>query len=108
MVEEAGWIDDILTDEDPNDQETRLELERAVRQIKTQGIRCKEITHKLLSFARKTDPKIHEVDLNETVNDRHQPFETKKQIRQRANPGGTGGPTCPRWSPPPPNFNRCF
>ena len=69
MVEEAGWIDDLLSDEDPNEQETRLELERAVRQIRTQGIRCKEITHKLLSFARKTDPKIHEVDLNETVND---------------------------------------
>jgi two-component system NtrC family sensor kinase len=69
MVEEAGWIDDLLTDEDPNEQETRMEMERAVRQIKTQGVRCKEITHKLLSFARKTDPKIHEVDLNETVND---------------------------------------
>ena len=40
---------------------------RAVTQIRTQGDRCKEITYKLLSFARKTDPTIREVELNEVV-----------------------------------------
>jgi len=69
MVEEAGWVEDLLEDEDPTNEENLAELRRAAIQIKTQGRRCKEITHKLLSFARKTDPAVHEVNLNELVAD---------------------------------------
>jgi two-component system NtrC family sensor kinase len=36
-------------------------------QIRVQGERCKEITHKLLSFARRTDPRVREVQLNDLV-----------------------------------------
>jgi len=67
MVEEAGWIEDLLADGTPATQETRSEIERAVGQIQTQGDRCKDITYKLLSFARKTDPTVREVDINATV-----------------------------------------
>ncbi len=64
MVEEAGWIQDILGDEDPTSDENIAEITRAAGQIRTQGGRCKEITHKLLSFARKTDSNVREVQLN--------------------------------------------
>jgi two-component system NtrC family sensor kinase len=65
MVEEAGWIEDLLQEEEFRGGENLQEFERAVKQIQTQGKRCKEITHKLLSFARKTDPKVKEVRLND-------------------------------------------
>jgi len=67
MVQEAGWIDDLLNDEDPTSEENLEEINRAVSQIRTQGDRCKEITYKLLSFARKTDPSVREVVLNDIV-----------------------------------------
>ncbi len=67
MVEEAGWIEDLLEDGEFGSSANLDEFRRAVRQIQTQGRRCKEITHKLLSFARKTDPKVKEVNLNELV-----------------------------------------
>ncbi|MBW2459779.1 MAG: two-component sensor histidine kinase [Deltaproteobacteria bacterium] len=67
MVEEAGWIEDLLADDEPASAENLKEFQRAVGQIKTQGGRCKEITHKLLSFARKTDPAVKEVHLNELI-----------------------------------------
>ena len=67
MVEEAGWIEDLLEEEDFKEGENLGEFERALIQIRTQGQRCKEITHKLLSFARKTDPRVHEVQLNALV-----------------------------------------
>ena len=67
MVEEAGWIEDLLEDEELGSSANLEEFRRAVRQIQTQGRRCKEITHKLLSFARKTDPKVKEVNLNEVI-----------------------------------------
>jgi two-component system NtrC family sensor kinase len=69
MVQEAGWIDDLLGEGDPCTGENLEEIMRAVGQIRTQGNRCKEITYKLLSFARKTDPTIREVKLNEIVDE---------------------------------------
>ena len=67
MVEEAGWIEDLMSDEGPLSEETLAEIQRAVQQIQEQGDRCKQITHKLLSFARKTDPTVKPVDINGLV-----------------------------------------
>ena len=67
MVEEAGWIEDLLEEEDLKESENLGEFTRALTQIHTQGIRCKEITHKLLSFARKTDSTINDVQINDIV-----------------------------------------
>ena len=67
MVEEAGWIEDILAKDEPISEEDLGEIQRAVQMVRTQGDRCKEITYKLLSFARKTDPTIKTVNLNTLV-----------------------------------------
>ncbi|NTW37969.1 MAG: GHKL domain-containing protein, partial [Syntrophobacteraceae bacterium] len=67
MVEEAGWIGDLLQEEDFEGSENLTEFKRALDQIRIQGERCKEITHKLLSFARRTDPRVREVQMNELV-----------------------------------------
>ncbi|MCD6295925.1 MAG: two-component sensor histidine kinase [Desulfobacteraceae bacterium 4484_190.2] len=67
MVEEAGWIEDILEDEEFQESENLDEFKRALEQIRTQGRRCKEITHKLLHFARKTDSRIQEVQINDLI-----------------------------------------
>jgi two-component system, NtrC family, sensor kinase len=67
MVEEAGWIGDLLEEEEFHESENLDEFERALKQIKTQGHRCKEITHKLLSFARKTDSRTQETQVNDLV-----------------------------------------
>lgn len=64
MIEEAGWVEDLLEEAPPATGENREELSRALQQIKTQGRRCKEITHKLLSFARKTDSRVMEISIN--------------------------------------------
>jgi two-component system NtrC family sensor kinase len=67
MVEEAGWIEDLLEEEDFREGKNLDEFRRALKQIRTQGVRCKGITHKLLSFARKTDAKLQEVQLNDLI-----------------------------------------
>jgi len=66
MVEEAGWIQDLL-EEGLSEDDNEREVQRALNQIRTQGARCKEITHKLLSFARKIDPTVMSFDLNDLV-----------------------------------------
>ena len=67
MVEEAGWIQDLLEEEEFQKSENLDEFGRALIQINTQGKRCKEITHKLLSFARKTDSRMQNVQVNDLI-----------------------------------------
>lgn len=65
MVEEAGWMQDLLEDEiELAGTKNFEELKRSLQQIGHQGRRCKDITYKLLSFARKSDSRIQDVDLN--------------------------------------------
>jgi two-component system NtrC family sensor kinase len=67
MVEEAGWIQDLLEDEVFEKSQNLDEFHRALGQIKTQGSRCKEITHKLLSFARKTESSNQQINIDQLM-----------------------------------------
>jgi len=67
MVEEAGWIRDLLEEEEFEKGKNLEEIQRALKQIGTQGKRCGEITHNLLSFARKTHAKKRRVMINEII-----------------------------------------
>ena len=67
MVEEAGLIDDLLEETAINDDWNLSEYKRATAQILNQGLRCKEITHKLLSFARRTDTTVEDVDIGDLL-----------------------------------------
>ncbi|MDO9111344.1 MAG: ATP-binding protein [Desulfatirhabdiaceae bacterium] len=69
MVEEAGWIQDLLEEEEFQASENYDEFKRALAQIKTQGTRCKDINYKLLSFARKTDSRIQDIQVNDLIMD---------------------------------------
>ncbi|MFO7714861.1 ATP-binding protein [Desulfosarcina sp.] len=67
MVEEAGWLQDLMEDGAFKSEADIKEFERALNQIRTQGKRCKEITHKLLSFARKTDSRIEDCEIGHLI-----------------------------------------
>ena len=67
MVQEAGWIEDLLEEEEFKKGKNLDEFNRALKQVQKQGIRCKEITHKLLSFARQTSPTVEEIEINAII-----------------------------------------
>jgi len=67
MFEEANWLRDLIEDGAYKDEADIQEFERALNQIRTQGLRCKEITLKLLSFARKTDSRIEDLDIGHLI-----------------------------------------
>jgi two-component system NtrC family sensor kinase len=69
MVEEAGWIGDLLEEEEFQESKNIEELRRSLTQIRTQGKRCKEITRKLLSFARKTSLSVQDIQVNELIDE---------------------------------------
>lgn len=67
MVQEAGWIEDLLAEEDLKQSKNLAEFKKSLEQVNIQGKRCKDITKKLLSFARKTSSKIEEVQINDLI-----------------------------------------
>jgi len=69
MVQEAGWIGDLLKGDDLKQSKNLEEFNQSLKQIDIQGQRCKDITHKLLSFARKTSPDIEKIQINESITD---------------------------------------
>lgn len=67
MVEHAGWMQDLLEEEELRECKNNEEFRHSLQQICRQGARCKDITRKLLSFARKTDPVQESIQLNDIL-----------------------------------------
>ncbi|MBI4861642.1 MAG: response regulator [Candidatus Riflebacteria bacterium] len=69
IVEVAGWMEHLLDEAVIAETKESNELRRALHQIRTQGRRCRAITHSLLSFARRTVGRPEAVQINELVMD---------------------------------------
>jgi two-component system NtrC family sensor kinase len=67
--EEAGWMQDLLKRDSLKGLREMDDFKDSLREIAQQAGRCKEITHKLLSFARKMKSVIKDVNINELVED---------------------------------------
>lgn len=67
--EEAGWMQDLLKRETLKDIKGLEDFKDSLREITQQAGRCKEITHKLLSFARKMESVIKDVNINKLMDD---------------------------------------
>ncbi|MDI6775800.1 MAG: ATP-binding protein [Syntrophales bacterium] len=65
--EEAGWMQDLLRRPGLKELEGIGEFRDSLREICQQAGRCREITHKLLSFARKMESVVKDVELNRLI-----------------------------------------
>ncbi|MHC1729819.1 MAG: sensor histidine kinase [Syntrophobacteraceae bacterium] len=68
ISQEIEWARYQFQEEEP-DEKSRAELQDSLNEIARQVDRCREITHKLLDFARKKDPLIQGIDINKLVED---------------------------------------
>ena len=69
MGQETEWIKHLLKDDHLEAPGAPEELRDSLREIVCQVDRCKEITHKLLDFARKKEPLIQGADVNRLIED---------------------------------------
>lgn len=65
--EHAGWIRDLLEDENAENMNGYKEMESAAVKIEQNVDRAKGITHRLLGFARRVDPTSESLPLNPIV-----------------------------------------
>jgi two-component system NtrC family sensor kinase len=64
MHEEAGWVQDLLRQAEASPEASRAEIANSVEQIEVQIRRSREITQRLLHWARETEPKPEALDVN--------------------------------------------
>jgi two-component system, NtrC family, sensor kinase len=67
--EKAGWIKDLLAEEDIAQSENFKEFEASIRKIEYHVERAKKVTHRLLGFARRMEPIQETVDVNKTLSE---------------------------------------
>jgi two-component system, NtrC family, sensor kinase len=79
--EKAGWIKDLLSEEDINRNPNYQEFEDAVRKIEYHVDRAKKVTHRLLGFARRMEPLQEQVDINKTLNETVDFLENESRYR---------------------------
>jgi two-component system NtrC family sensor kinase len=67
--EKAGWIRDLLIEEDIAHNRNLKEFDDAARDIELHVERAKKVIHRLLGFARRMEPVRERVDVNTTLSD---------------------------------------
>lgn len=66
--EKAGWLIDLLDEEEFRNSENLKEFEAAITKIEEHVERASKITHGMLGFARRMEPHLDDVDLNRVLN----------------------------------------
>ncbi|MCG6911374.1 MAG: two-component sensor histidine kinase [Deltaproteobacteria bacterium] len=67
--ENAGWIKDLLAEEELRTSPNFLEFEKSAEKIETHVERARKITHNMLGFARRMEPRLDDVDVNHTLDE---------------------------------------
>ncbi|MDY6861545.1 MAG: ATP-binding protein [Thermodesulfobacteriota bacterium] len=82
IKESAGWLRMLLKKEEIADMPKKERFDMALEKIEKSVDRAGKITHQLLGFARKTEPVIKEVNLNDIVDDVIQLVEREAKNRE--------------------------
>jgi two-component system NtrC family sensor kinase len=67
ILAQAGWIEELLPEEDPATLKNLEEYQATIKKIKHHVERAATITHRLLGFARKINAEQEQVQINEVV-----------------------------------------
>jgi two-component system, NtrC family, sensor kinase len=65
--EEAGWMKDLLKEEDISQSPNFKEFQESIKKIEYHAERVKKVTHRLLGFARRMEPTVEHVMVNQVL-----------------------------------------
>jgi two-component system NtrC family sensor kinase len=66
--EKAGWMKDLLEEEQFQKSDNLREFETSISKIEDHVERARKITHSMLGFARRMEPRLDDVDINRVLN----------------------------------------
>ncbi|MHC1711726.1 MAG: ATP-binding protein [Solidesulfovibrio sp.] len=81
IMEKAGWMRDLLSEEDIKGSPNFQEFEDAVAKIEFHVRRAKDVTHRLLGFARRMEPTQEDIDVNLLIDQTRSFLENEANFR---------------------------
>jgi len=68
ILQKTGWMEDLLLEEEFRKSENFEEFQLSIQKIEEHVDRAKKVVHNMLGYARKMEPRLEDVDINETLN----------------------------------------
>ncbi|RPJ12739.1 MAG: GHKL domain-containing protein [Desulfobacteraceae bacterium] len=67
IAEKTGWMEDLLTEEDFQKSQHFEEYKKSLGKIEEHVERARKVIHGMLGFARRMEPRLEDVDINEVL-----------------------------------------
>jgi two-component system NtrC family sensor kinase len=67
ILQKTGWIEDVLEDVAFREGEEIGEIRKSMAKIEEHVERARKVVHNMLVYARRMEPRLEDVDLNETI-----------------------------------------
>jgi len=67
ILQKTGWLEDLLEEEDLRASENIAEFRKSIVKIEEHVERARKVVHNMLGYARKMEPRLEDVDVNDTI-----------------------------------------
>jgi two-component system NtrC family sensor kinase len=68
IIQKTGWMEDLLTEEEFKASKNYAEFKTSIKKIEEHVERARKVVHNMLGYARRMEPHLEDVDVNQTVN----------------------------------------
>jgi len=68
ISEKAGWMNDLLEEEEFRESPNLKEYRKSLQKIEEHVERARKVTHNMLGFARRMEPRLEDVEINTVLN----------------------------------------
>lgn len=68
ILQKTGWMEDLLEESEFKDNENIEEFRESIDKIEEHVERARKVVHNMLGYARKMEPRLEDVDVNDTIN----------------------------------------
>jgi two-component system NtrC family sensor kinase len=67
ILQKTGWMEDLLSEEDLRNSKNIEEFKASVKKIEEHVERARKVVHNMLGYARRMEPRLEDVDVNDTL-----------------------------------------
>ena len=68
ILQKTGWMEDLLEEEVFQESDNIDEFRKSIAKIEEHVERARKVVHNMLGYARKMEPRLEDVDVNDTLN----------------------------------------
>ncbi|UCF85878.1 MAG: two-component sensor histidine kinase [Desulfobacteraceae bacterium] len=68
IIQKTGWMEDLLDEEEFQKSQHLEEYKTSITKIEGHVERARKVVHNMLGFAQRMEPRLEDVDINETLN----------------------------------------